>query len=228
MRDAVNIQAVGFVAEGLQELRERMVFVGGAVISLYADDPGADLPRPTSDIDMVIELAGYAAYAHLEERLAALGFRHSPEDRITCRYRYHGVVVDIMPTDVPSVAPANPWYLPGLPHATEQVLPNGIPIKLLPAPHFLGTKFAAFHGRGTDPRTSKDFEDIVYLLDGRLGLVDEVAHAPDDIRTFLAGEARQLLEDPHIREFLLGHLSPLVAVQRMELVLEKLRSLARN
>ena len=56
MRDAVNIQAVGFVAEGLQELRERMVFVGGAVISLYADDPGADLPRPTSDIDLVIEL----------------------------------------------------------------------------------------------------------------------------------------------------------------------------
>ena len=54
MRDAVNIQAVQLVAAGLQDLRDQVVFVGGAVVSLYANDPGADVPRPTSDIDLVM------------------------------------------------------------------------------------------------------------------------------------------------------------------------------
>lgn len=30
-----------------------MVFIGGAVISLYTDDPAAEEIRPTSDIDMI-------------------------------------------------------------------------------------------------------------------------------------------------------------------------------
>lgn len=91
MRDAVNIQAVQLVATGLRELRDKVVFVGGAIISLYADDPGADIPRPTADIDLVIALSGYGALAHLEARLAELGFHHSPEDDIICRYRHQGV-----------------------------------------------------------------------------------------------------------------------------------------
>lgn len=41
MRDAVNIQAVQLVADGLRDLCDQVVFLGGAVISLYADDPGA-------------------------------------------------------------------------------------------------------------------------------------------------------------------------------------------
>jgi len=49
MRDAVNIQAVQLVADGLKDPRDQVVFVGGSVISLYANDPGADVPRPTSE-----------------------------------------------------------------------------------------------------------------------------------------------------------------------------------
>lgn len=36
-----------------------MVFIGGAVVSLYTDDSAADEIRPTSDIDMTINLANY-------------------------------------------------------------------------------------------------------------------------------------------------------------------------
>jgi len=65
MRDAVNIQAVELVAAGLMELRDQVVFVGGSVISLYANDPGADTPRPTSDIDLVIVVSSYSEYNRL-------------------------------------------------------------------------------------------------------------------------------------------------------------------
>jgi hypothetical protein len=55
----INLALVAQVAHGLKELKEKMVFVGGAVISLYTDDPAADEIRPTTDIDMTINLANY-------------------------------------------------------------------------------------------------------------------------------------------------------------------------
>ena len=51
----INIKIVAQVAHALQELKDKMVFVGGAVISLYTDDPAADELRPTADIDMAIQ-----------------------------------------------------------------------------------------------------------------------------------------------------------------------------
>lgn len=50
----INIKIVARVARALKELKDQMVFIGGAVISLYADDPSADEIRPTADIDMAI------------------------------------------------------------------------------------------------------------------------------------------------------------------------------
>lgn len=226
MRDAVNIQAVQFVADGLKELRDQVVFVGGAVISLYADDPGADTPRPTSDIDLVIEVAGYAAYAQLEERLAQLGFHHTPEEPVNCRYRFHGVTVDIMPTDVPALMPTNRWYLPGMQHAVSTALPDGSTLATLTVPYFLGTKFEAHKDRGRDRRTSKDFEDIVFILDARLRLEEEVAAAPVDIRDYLKRAAEALLNDPATREAIEGHLSPHIATERATVLMERLRTIA--
>lgn len=226
MRDVVNIQAVQLVAAGLKELRERMVFVGGAVISLYADDPGADMPRPTSDIDLVVHVVGYGAYARLEQRLAELGFHHSPEDEINCRYRFHGVTVDIMPTDVPALMPTNRWYLPGTARVTRMKLGDGTGIALLTAPYFLGTKFEAHRGRGEDLRTSKDFEDIVFILDSRVQLEREIAEAPDDIRSYLIEQARALLKNTHLRDGMEGHLRPGIAGERSTLLIERLRRIA--
>lgn len=40
------------VANALQDFKVQMVFVGGAVVSLYTNDPAADEIRPTHDIDV--------------------------------------------------------------------------------------------------------------------------------------------------------------------------------
>ena len=50
----INLQMVAKVAKALQELCPKMVFVGGATISLYTNDSGGDDVRTTSDIDMTI------------------------------------------------------------------------------------------------------------------------------------------------------------------------------
>lgn len=58
----INIGVVAKVAEGLQQYREQVVFVGGAVISLYTDDPAADEIRPTKDIDFTINIVNVGEF----------------------------------------------------------------------------------------------------------------------------------------------------------------------
>lgn len=92
-----------------------MVFVGDATISLYADDPAAAEPRPTDDIDVVVELATYTEFSNqLEDRLRQLGFVNDVESGIICRYKIDGLVVDIMPTNPDVLGFSNRWYKDGI------------------------------------------------------------------------------------------------------------------
>jgi hypothetical protein len=52
----INIQAIKTIAHALGELNSQVVFVGGAVVSLYIDDPSADDVRPTKDVDISLKL----------------------------------------------------------------------------------------------------------------------------------------------------------------------------
>ncbi len=64
-----NIEMLQIVAVGLEELKEEVVFVGGAVAELYADDPASSDIRPTQDVDCVIELSSRMEHARLEKNL---------------------------------------------------------------------------------------------------------------------------------------------------------------
>ncbi|MBW8324207.1 MAG: hypothetical protein K0M50_05535 [Prolixibacteraceae bacterium] len=46
-----------------------MVFIGGAVVSLYANDPVADETSPTSDIGITINLMNFGNWVRMLERL---------------------------------------------------------------------------------------------------------------------------------------------------------------
>lgn len=68
-----NIIRIKAVHDALGDLAQDCVFVGGAVVDLYADRPAAEV-RPTDDIDVIIELLHYTGYAGLEKKLRAKGF----------------------------------------------------------------------------------------------------------------------------------------------------------
>jgi hypothetical protein len=113
----VRIRAV---ANRLGDLRNKVVFVGGATLSLYADHQVLEA-RPTDDIDVIIEIVNYGGRAALEEKLREIGFRHDVASGIICRYRIEGIIVDvveeiivdIMPTDDPTIGFRNVWYSEG-------------------------------------------------------------------------------------------------------------------
>jgi len=52
----------------------------------------------------------------------------------------------------------------------------------------------AFKSRGGVRRTSKDLEDIVFVLDGHLGFEEELKVAPLEVREYLRKEFRALLK----------------------------------
>jgi len=57
-----NTEMLQTVANGLGDLIDEVVFVGGAVAELYADDPASSDIRPTQDVDCTIELSSYRAH----------------------------------------------------------------------------------------------------------------------------------------------------------------------
>ena len=95
-----NIDMLQIVADGLGDLKDEIVFVGGAVAELYADDPASSDIRPTQDVDCTIELRTYREHTELEEELRAKGFvNDTSQGAPICRWIYQDIKVDVMPTD---------------------------------------------------------------------------------------------------------------------------------
>jgi len=223
----ININTVAQVAQALQDLKEQMVFVGGAVISMYTDDPAADEIRPTGDIDLTIQLGGFAEWSNLQERLAKLGFSPDPEGRAICSYLYKEISVDIMPAQDSSVGKSNRWYKPGFGYLWEVPVKDE-KIRILSVPYFLATKFEAFNHRGGDYRTSHDFEDIIYVIDNRMNVVAEILAADKTVQTFLVQELSKVLESRFMEEIISSQISPLIVAERYPIVLGKIRAICKN
>ena len=58
--------------------------------------------------------------------------------------------------------------------AVTQRLSRDLDIRVITAPHFLATKLEAFRGGGGDFLASHDLEDLVFVIDGRSEIVEEV------------------------------------------------------
>ena len=83
----------------------------------------------------------------------------------------------------------------------------------MPIAYFLASKFDAHHGRGSDPRTSHDLEDIIYVLDNRVNLVKDILSSPESVLTYLQSEFLELLT-PKMEEAILGHMNPFSKKER--------------
>lgn len=224
----INIDLVAQVANGLQELRGKMVFVGGAVISLYTDDPAADEIRPTTDIDMTIDLANYAEWAQMQERLAELNFHPDPQGHSICSYKYKDIAIDIMPADDSSIGVSNKWYKPGFQFIQQIQLSENIHINILPSPYFLATKLEAFKDRGnSDFYGSHDYEDIIYLIDNRTTIVKEILAAESDVKEYIKAELTTIKNHPQAEEILATHIHPLIREERFKILMDKIEQITK-
>ncbi len=216
----INLGVIKKVARTLAELNDQVVYVGGAVVSVYADDPAADDVRPTKDIDIMLRIATFAELATLQDNLAQKGIFPDVDSKINCRFRHDDVLIDIMSTHEVGWAPSDTWFAPGYKHRVAYRVDENTTISIFPVAYFLASKFSAFDDRGSDPRISKDFEDIVYVLDNCLNVVYEVRNAPQDVKDYLVFRLTPLL-DESMTESITCHLSPFDQ-QRIHLLRKKI------
>lgn len=220
----INLKVVSKIAKQLGKLNEQVVFVGGAVVSLYINDSAADEVRPTKDIDFFLEIVGLSELEKLRIELTQKGFYQTAEDDVNCRFRYEDIKVDVMATKEVGWAPANPWFEAGLKYKTKVHIEKQ-QLSILPLPYFLATKFAAYHNRGNkDPRTSHDFEDIIYILDNQTDIVDIIRTSPEEVRQYLMAEFKEILDHQLMKEAIRANLFYETQEERFKTIVQKLKA----
>lgn len=208
------------IALSLTSVSTKIVFVGGAVVGMYANDPVSDDVRPTIDIDIVVEISTNMELEEFRKSINKLGFKHDSE--IICRFHYDGIMVDVMGRKEIGWAPANKWFDLGFENLEERNI-NGVRIKILSFPYFLATKFEAFQSRGaTDPRMSKDFEDIAYLLDNVIDFPERILLADRIVKNYLIDWFRKILNDKVLQEGIFSQLAYQTQNERFQILMKKI------
>lgn len=204
-----GFQRLVLVARALGDLRERVVFIGGAIAPLLQTDPPFREARITSDVDAIISTASYTAARHVQEALARLGFRLAADARHAHRWiTAAGIPFDLVPAGEHLGGTGGIADKLAIETAVTTTVEPRLSIRHASAPGFLALKWAAYHDRGRDdPLYSDDLSDILALLASRPTLVAEVAGAPSELRTCLADQSRAFLADPNADDLLAAHLN---------------------
>jgi hypothetical protein len=115
----ITLESIEKVAIALGELNKEVVFVGGAVVSLYANDTPVDEFRPTKDIDITFRIVSFAKLEKLREELVSKGFKQNIFEEVICRFQLEDILVDVMSTHAIAWAPANRWFEEGFNHLIQ-------------------------------------------------------------------------------------------------------------
>jgi predicted nucleotidyltransferase len=221
----LSILSIKAVATILKELNQKLVFVGGATVALYAPKEISFETRPTDDVDIVVELASYVDYSKLDEELRRFGFRNDIESGIICRYKVQGIIVDIMPTNSDVLGFSNCWYSEGFKNAIDVELDEDTIVKIFSPAYFIASKLEAFKDRGgNDYRTSTDFEDIVYVFENCKDLEANLLNTTESLREYFQIEFSKLLKDSNLEEGIYAHLSPRFAIIKSSEIMDLMRS----
>jgi hypothetical protein len=182
--------------------RRDPVFTGGSVVGLLITDPAAPPPSRTKDIDIVLEITGYAEFAAMEHVLRQAGFTQPWQERASLvTWYWRGMRVDFLTHQPTPMMNTNRWF-PYLVDEAEriEVLP-GKYAWCASAPCFIATKLEAFFSRGKgDFLMSKDIEDILAVVDGREEIEEEMKLTVPELRGFVCASLISLLDDGRFME----------------------------
>lgn len=222
--DDPNLPYLRQIAEALGDLREQVVFLGGAVAGLLVTDPLADGVRATRDVDAVVN-ANRSTFHRIEQAVAKRGFARDVQSDVICRWIHKdsGVLFDLMPVQPEVLGFSNRWYPYAVESAEPVELSPGVTIRLVSAVAFIATKLEAFAGRGEgDFLTSHDIEDVFNIVDGREELVTELAAAPVELRQAVSNAFQRLLSDPDFASALPGLIAE---PERASLIMQRLKAI---
>lgn len=194
------------IAIALAKTGYRYYFVGGAASVFYIDDKNASRVRPTNDIDCVIEVSTNSEFIAFEKKIKQLGFSRINDEQNICRYQYHDIRVDIIPLKSQQILGfENTWYEKGIKNALSRKM-GDVTVKYFPLHYYIASKLEALNNRGiNDLMGSRDFEDIIIILDG-LDNFDVIKDFPDDVKSYMTEIFSQLVKNTNFIDAVIGHI----------------------
>lgn len=225
-----NLLMLEMAAEKLGPLLDVVVFLGGCATGLLITDPAAPPMRATRDVDVIVEVSSLSVYHRFSSQLRKRGFSEdSNPGAPICRWLSESLVLDVMPTDPNLLGFGNQWFERAFKAAQRTALPSGIIINVLPAPYFIATKIDAFYHRGNgDFLLSRDVEDVVAVIDGRLELAGEINEAEPDLITYITKHFSRWIENSYFLDALPGLMPPDSASQaRVSTIINRIEKIAR-
>jgi len=222
-----NQEYLAAVATALGPLVDEVVFTGGLVVQEYWTVPALREPRATVDADVIVEAATYMEYAAFGKRLGGRGFLQLA-DVGTPPYRWikDDLVLDAVPLDPKALGFTTQWYKSGVLHATQVSLNDTVSIRILDAPHFLASKLEAYRGRGADDAfISHDVEDVVSVVAGRPGCVEETKAADPEMAAWIGSVLTDVFPEERRVEMVAVHMDPTAPAGLAEAVAERITTL---
>ncbi|MBK8247122.1 MAG: hypothetical protein IPK85_06990 [Gemmatimonadetes bacterium] len=223
-------QRLARVTRALGPLAQRVVLIGGSIAPLLHTVSLIRRPRPTDDVDGVIDAENYVAHGALQEALRTAGFSEEiASGHLAHRWRSpDGDLIDLVPAGGQFGSTGQPWDAIALREFDEMEIAPGSWLRHVRAPVLLAMKFAAFRDRGrADPLYSADLEDICALLLCRPSLVEEVRMGNPDVAEYVADQVRLLLKEFAIEDLAAAHLNHAFAPSdAIRLVIERLQALS--
>ncbi|MFP4814487.1 hypothetical protein [Providencia hangzhouensis] len=200
MSEKVNLQKsmLLVVADALgEELLAQVVFVGGCTTGLLVtDEYTKEQIRYTDDVDLVVDIVGYAKWSQLQEKLRERGFREDPFDDVICRMLIGEFKVDFMPVDQNVLGFSNRWYKEAVEMACQYQLTQNVTINLIRPEYFIATKLEAYLGRGNgDLLSSRDIEDILNIFDGRESIVEDISQSNTALKEYISNNLALLIHE---------------------------------
>lgn len=215
----VLVARIHEIVRALGPLADEVALFGGCAPAVY--DLGPVDVRPTEDVDLLVRNS-YVRWQELCAQLRSGGFREQPGPNV-CRMARDNLAVDIVRAEE---------------HLDEQALSTRVPargtgIHVIRPIYFLATKFEAFRDPGRencgDNLVSKDLGDIIAVIRGLSGLLDEVAHGGEMVHRSVRHDLLQVALLPDALDALRAHIEPDEASQsQAEPLLERLLALGRR
>jgi len=141
-------------------------------------------------------------YYKLEDELRKKGFKNDTSSGAPiCRWIFDGIKVDVMPANESIIGFSNQWYNKGLLSIVMKSLPDSNTIAVLSPAYYLASKFEAHYSRGGhDLRQSRDFADIVYVIENCESILEEISDSDNEVKVYLAASCGKLLRRDDLKE----------------------------
>lgn len=190
------------VAQGFGDLNKKVFYLGGSTLSLYVSKYAAAQNRVVGEVDCILGSLALNDYFQWEEWLTERGFvKEEAINHFQHRWRYEGIPVNILARTRETLAYKYRWLDEGIFHAQSYPIAEGLSIRSFTPAYFIAAKIESFLNKAKgDFRTSEDFEDLMFVLDNRPQIVEELCQSFYEVRNYIQQYFMRFLKDPTLEE----------------------------